>query len=443
MSGTRISRPMADGRRAFTVIELLIVMSIIALLVSISLVSFVGITRRASREGAARNLQNVLRQARMSAVDGGRGAVVRIDPPSNTLYGLASRVQAAWHFDALEGAAPETTPGAKNMDGTVTGTPSLETGMLGLSLEFSSGDVVNCGNYPIFDQTDGIRLEAYVRPADAGAGTGTVMAKTDGAGAGYELEVSDAVAGAPYDLEATFYLADGATVVNLQAEEVLPEREWRHVAVEYDGYEARLYVNGILVDLDSFDPNDDDGADPNDSTDLGWAEGELIEPARGDDLEVGRGFTGRIDEPLLLSVAGGDRVTFPEEVGLATSATAVHFDTQGFLDLIYHPVGVVYAAVGDPYQGAELDADITDSDTSLTVRPRNPFPATGGYALVGPAGGPYEVMAFTGVADNTLTGLTRGIGVAGTAADAHSEGERVLYGRVVRVMPTGLVERID
>ena len=66
-----------------------------------------------------------------------------------------------------------------------------------------------------------------------------------------------------------------------------------------------------------------------------------------------------------------------------------------------------------------LNGAINDSVTSLTLTDASQFPSSGtNFIIIGS-----EEISYTGVSDNTLTGLTRG--VAGTTAASHSDGATV------------------
>ena len=117
-------------------IELLVVMGIMAVMAGITAASFVGVTRRASREGARENIMDVLRQARVSAVDTGRGAVVRIDPAANSIYGIATNVIGAWHFEEVNGDQLHARRAALTTARSTVGT-TLVSGKLGLAFHFN------------------------------------------------------------------------------------------------------------------------------------------------------------------------------------------------------------------------------------------------------------------------------------------------------------------
>jgi len=476
-------RPASHQKRArgFTLVELLVVMAIAAIMSTLTVLSFVSVGRQSSREGAAQNVSGILRQARLSAVDSGRGAVVRINPAQRTLYGLARKVIGAWHFEDMIDTDPGPgrdwrTDGSKSMEARPlpdagSGPPSIQTGQVGLCFEFNfqptggpgpgpgpgpgigtPGDAqyVDCRTYPVFDQTDGVRMEAYVCPAGAGAGEQLgVMAKWDGTDEGYALwlECEDDIGDGAYTAHAIFGIRDGISsdTVELDSDTVtIPGYAWNHVAAEFDGFEARLYVNGVLVDLDSYRDDEDTPTDPdyvpnptddpNAATDEEFDPGTRMVPARGESLEIGRYdggnyFQGRIDEPKLLSVAGGSRVELPKEVPMVISGPepAIYFDAQGYLDLAHHTAHA-WIALGDPYQWAELESD---NGNSLDLRLKNPFPPSGGLVMIND-----EVIDYSGASGLRLT-----VRYPFMRSGPHSPGDKVYFCRVVRVTQTGIVDR--
>jgi hypothetical protein len=334
------------------------------------------------------------------------------------------------------------------MDGTLQGDAQIseQRGALGLCMEFDGeGDYVDCGNLPIYDQVDGIRLEAYVRPAnvDADGDPDTddllgVIGKyaandpgddNDDEGYVLALQCTDGEGAGRYRVYARIG-TDDETVEVGSGDVRIPGYAWSHVTVEHDGVEVRLYVNGVQVAEEDLD--------------------ERIDPARGENLHIGHYedgadyyFEGQIDEPLLLAVAGGERVYLPDRVPLVTSDEVVHFDAQGYLDLGHH-AGPVYLAVGDPHQSAELAEDIVADDLTLTLRPRNPFPPTGGLVMVGNQTDGYELIRYDSADVEGLTlavAATEDRGIYGTSADTHAEGQTVYFARVVRVGHTGIVSK--
>ena len=469
-TGAWRSRDATACRRqdAFTLLELLVVMGIMGVMVGITAASYVGVTRRASREGARENVMDILRQARVSAVDTGRGAVVRIDPAANGLYGIATDVIGAWHFEEMAAVAtlpaPYTsmTSGARRYDSAVGSGVSRAPGKLGLGFHFdgSANATVDCtldatGNFhdvPVWNQTTGIRLEAWANPDPAGIGSMHIISKIvmPPNPRGYFVGL-DHNADGTVTFEAGFAV-NGATggfgndMVYLQSVPHYGAGQWHSVAAEFDGFQARLYVDGAIAASNFRDGTDGFGGTVGNGAALAsWPPSSLMIPARGNHLYIGRGtapsgdvyFLGDIDEPRVLSIAGGNPVTLPQMVPMLTSNAAVYYDAQGFLNLAYH-TQPVYIAVGDPYQQALLSAD---TGPTIVLAGASPFPLTGGLVMLG-----NDVIQYTGVAGgNTLTGLTRRYSPPDNNAvyvGAGPPAGHVYFARVVKVEPTGVVEMV-
>ncbi len=478
-------------RSGFTLLEMLVVIAIAAILTTMTVLSMAGMARRASREGAVEEVINILRQARISAVDTGRGSLVRLNPAQNNLYGIATTIEAAWHFEQIR--TDNTTPGARNMPGRPmdddldldddpnSNPPTIAPGAVGLCLEFDHnlGQFVDCGNFPVYDQTDGIRIEAYVRPEGATSVDQIlpVIAKyaydyapSDAAGYALGLICTDAGGAGRYAPFARLYIAGGggmAQMIDLGTYDTTNGTgttwaggQWHHLALEFDGFEARLFVDGIMVDLDSYQLGET--GDPYVPTDVQFNPGSRIRRPRDWPLQVGRFvhdadedpldlthelvphyFTGRIDEPMLLSLAGGQRVNLPDQVAMAASEQVVHLDSQGQLDLTYH-AGPVYVALGDPYQSATLASDMDDDPLTnfLILRERSPFPPDGGLLMIETietGQPPYEVISYTTASDTAVFGVDRQ--AFWTPTVKHYVGDRVLFARVARIDHNGLVSR--
>jgi len=448
-------------RGAFTLIEMLIVMGIVAILATMTVASYVSVTRRNAREGGVETVMNLLRQAHMSAVDSGRGAVARIDAADRSVYGLSSKVEAAWHFeDVFSTGGNDFTSGARAMDAQLLDDTALAAdGALGLCLEFDgSDDYVDAGTYPVYNMTQGLRFEAIVWPD--GTDTLGVADKAAAGVDGYALWLVSEGTGPgqlqQYSVHARITIQDELDDTSYElildsADVHIPAGTWSHVALEYDGFEARLLVGGRLVDLDSLLGEVSDENDPNPSTDreLDTASApSLLEPAREAPLRIGvadvggdQFFAGRIDEVRLLSVAGGERMRMPPRVPIVSTDDAIYFDAQGYLDLAYHSSDV-YVIVGDPYQSAQLqNAPLAADGATITVGPDNPFPAGGGLLLIDE-----ELIRYASAngPNLTVTDPTDGAdrGGRGTGAAVHQQGSTVYFARVLRVTQTGLVERV-
>ncbi len=456
---------------------MLVVLGIFTLLMGLGGATYVGMARRKSQEGAVQTVMNVLRQARMSAVDGGRGAVVRINPSQNTISGLATSLVAAWHFETEDPA--DTTPGARNMDGVLVNFPAdkpFVTGKLGLCLQFDPSDdprYVDCRRESIFDQDRGIRMEAYVRPAAPASGSMVwpVISKSNWDDEGYALwlEVMDVTAPGKFRVWARFGLGGGNKVELAPVPSYyLVGGKWAHVAAEYDGFEARLFVNGMLMDLDSHRDNEANPTEPDvepnpvedpnpvpppGGTDIDFDPGDPLAAARTEKLYIGGDpgkddyFEGRIDEPRLLSVAGGRPVKLPDRVSLWSTDDVVYLDAQGALDIARHNRDV-YVAVGDPYRSGELAQALDSGDETLVLTRSSPFWGTEGYILVGTEGDGYELLRYGSVTEagdrlEDLESDIQGGNPQPGADESHDAGDKVYFARVVRVTQMGLVRRLD
>jgi prepilin-type N-terminal cleavage/methylation domain-containing protein len=474
-------------RRAFTVIELIVVMGIVAVMAVLTIMSFSAMGKRSSRAGAADNIKGLLRAAQTAAVDSGLGSLVRIDTRERSLHGIANTVQAAWHFEnqtapaGLPPGATGLTAGAKSMDGIVYRATAGQQGVAGLSFGFNATNqqYVDCGTYPVYDQTEGIRIEAYVRPQATTGDYMGVIAKClcplggllDSASGGYILGVSRSGSPSTYRVHAGFVVTDAAGTPGLIYLFYPPppggdprefrDGEWHNIAAEFDGYEARLFIDGVPVYVTTqFYRKPPFPSNPP----VAFVAPAQIVPARSQALTVGAMhygmppfvpvndyyFQGLIDEPQVLSVAGGSHFKLPEGVPLVSSVGVVHYNGQGQLDIAYHSAPV-YVSVGDPYQTAVLG---NDTGGTLVLQGSNPFPPTGGAVIVGGPSGPYEVVTYASV-----TGLTLNVpppppiplpvdpgalgrGSYGTTASVHAARETVYFARTVKVGATGLVEQI-
>ena len=141
----------------------------------------------------------------------------------------------------------------------------MVSGKLGLAFHFNgTSDYVNCGDLPVWNQTTGIRLEAWVNP-DPGTGaiTGPIISKEAIVGGlkGYFI-------GADYNGDGTANFEGGFAVptaiggsygdgaVVLKSTQTYSCGQWHSVAAEFDGFEARLFVDGALADANYRDGTD-------------------------------------------------------------------------------------------------------------------------------------------------------------------------------------------
>ncbi|MDT8301020.1 MAG: LamG-like jellyroll fold domain-containing protein [Sedimentisphaerales bacterium] len=150
-----------------------------------------------------------------------------------------------WKLDETEDDQASDSSGNR-IDGTLTQmNPATDwvTGKLGGGLDFDGfNDYVNCGNDSSLDITDEITLAAWIKMASRPARNhwSDVLWKENA----YSLyltgqEDTETV------LSAYFVLNTGTLDTWKDADIILPLNTWVHVAVTYDGTDAKGYVNGV------------------------------------------------------------------------------------------------------------------------------------------------------------------------------------------------------
>lgn len=94
-------------RRAFTLVELLVVAAIVGILAGTIAPSLVSAARRAGIDGAARQATNVLSFARVAAVARGVPVDVTFDAEARTLRAVVRQPDLPWLQDATEQDQPQ------------------------------------------------------------------------------------------------------------------------------------------------------------------------------------------------------------------------------------------------------------------------------------------------------------------------------------------------
>ena len=214
-----------SSNRAFTLLELLVVITIIGILSSIVIVSMSGSTDSATIAKGKAYAQQV-----------------------HALLG--HEAVGVWNFD--EGTA-DTCPGSKDVcdysgygnHGTFAGnTHFVESDIEGYALSFDeTGDYVDCGSNSILNIRNEITIEAWIKVTDTlpshvnivGQNSNGAAGSYAGLGArlwyysGYDLLLTDSSAN-------RLYVRSNITSIN----------QWHHLVGTYDGTYAKIYVNAEL-----------------------------------------------------------------------------------------------------------------------------------------------------------------------------------------------------
>ena len=189
-------------RRAFTLVELLVVISIIGLLSTIAIVSMNG-SRDKARIASGQSFEQSIFQK------------------------FGDRLEAEWPFDAAPGGITPDISG-NGHTGTVTN-PALVAGMFGSALSFTGSSWVEVGP---MDISNGITVSAWIYPTVSGQ-SGFIIGK---------LPVNSQW---EFMLEGGLIIWRGGATVNNNASCPEPSTNtWHNVVGTQYGTQASVYIDG-------------------------------------------------------------------------------------------------------------------------------------------------------------------------------------------------------
>ena len=206
----------ANRANAFTLVELLIAVSIVAILLMVGVGLYWRMSRGFAVRAATSAVESALRAARAFAVHEHGAATVVFEPqPDNAdligvVYALGKQTVSSWHFERnLLGL------GALGQLGTPVGTPTSAEGRIGWAMQCgtpgSPGAVQVTSPY-----LDGVRAglfaEAYVYPEATAVGVLPVLCKRQDGTVSYSLSLSYDDTSAYLGLEGTVLIDNGAPV---------------------------------------------------------------------------------------------------------------------------------------------------------------------------------------------------------------------------------------
>jgi prepilin-type N-terminal cleavage/methylation domain-containing protein len=360
------------GRGGYTLAELIAVIAILAVLGTISVGVFAALPARFAHEQAAGAVRALLRRARAAALEARADARVVFE--KGRAEAQAWKPLGLWRFEDLspDPADPRLsrTSGARGMDARVSGA-TQDDGALGKALDFEEpGAFADCGNAPIFSPRDGVRVQAYVFPADfaklradpkakgrpppppdaaapparpgAAAGPAPWVFQVAGKGGEYWLRVRE-----DYAVLARVSGERGLYVARETPPGALTPERWTEVAFVYDGASLQIFVDGLRRDIDP--PTED----PMPKRLTASAAPLLISSP-----EPGLSWLGGLDEVAVAGMVAEEETRIPDDVAV-DAPPAVRFDGQGELDPLYHEGAVaIRFRLGRGAAGAGSEAAI-------------------------------------------------------------------------------------
>ncbi len=166
---------------------------------------------------------------------------IRLNPAAAGPVLMAGTLAGWWKLDNdLKDSS------GNNNNGTIGGAPTyVATGKIGASMKFNgTADYIDCGAGTSLDITDQVTLAAWIKPTDITAtGQHDIVDKGDNA---YSLRVS---AG---QVQFYFYYSAGWHQYNSPTYTSAFNGAWHHVAATYDGVQARIYVDGAIVNVGQY-----------------------------------------------------------------------------------------------------------------------------------------------------------------------------------------------
>jgi prepilin-type N-terminal cleavage/methylation domain-containing protein len=309
-------KPAVHG---FTLMEIMVVMSILAVLLGLT----AGALQRAGKsgvlDGAARVVRSALERARVLAlqksalskitiVPGKQGAP--FTPPQIRMQ--VSRVAGSWHFDDADPSvggdgATVTLLGAGPAEGWVRSGMQLTP--------ISRIRTAPVSRAPTMDPRFGFSLEMMVRPD--GPGTLAAFAGESGDSSGFALRLN---ADGSLAAEATVRAEKGSLSVQTRPN-VIEMGEWVKVAIAHDGVELTVSAHNVIEAR---------------APDLHEV---VTEP--GDALVLGNGFSGVIDEVVYRTVSDLEPVNVDQQVEIGLNyPTSIRFNQEGRLNERFHSAPV-------------------------------------------------------------------------------------------------------
>jgi len=323
-------------QRAFTLVEILVVCSLLAIIMGMGAAFLGSLNRVMAVKAEAGRLDALLRQAHNSASLEHAKAWVVLDPDTNQVHVRAMTTVGLWHFEDEEmtGYPPgqDVTLGSARLSDP----RQDEYGKIGRCLVFGGGrGGADFGTDHLFDSPDGVAVEAWIFPYRES--NCTLFQK----GKGLKLSLAGQyIEGTVLGVGTVGNSWSGRKDASARRKLTVPVPvgRWSRVGLHFDGMRLELRVNGALA-----------GQWPPPVKKKRSRKGRKRkddEPRRfrykADEtapLLVGRGFHGRLDELRVSAVVRTLDEKLDNGVAIDTersNALSIHFAPGGWLDEEFH-----------------------------------------------------------------------------------------------------------
>ena len=211
--------------KGVTLLELLVVISIIAVISGIGLAFFSHSNRQLDFQGTAGEIISILRYARSTARTEKMLTRVMIDPAKREIYYFKRQTLGLWHFedDALEISTGAFNRPAKLLEGARL----TDDGKFGRAVLMDGIGLIDCGDIPVVSPEQGLEIEAWVYLF--GATFQTIVEKHGEYS--FQIESDGSLTARVGHLSLT------------TASALVPLNCWAHLMFVYDTETLRIFIN--------------------------------------------------------------------------------------------------------------------------------------------------------------------------------------------------------
>ncbi|MFH1423255.1 MAG: prepilin-type N-terminal cleavage/methylation domain-containing protein [Planctomycetota bacterium] len=369
--------------KAYTLVELIVVVAIMAILLSIGIGTLSRISSKYRFDAAVSEVEAVIRSARNFAVIKQSPVSVHINPAENTIYTIGEVVTGMWHLEDVEQGVAF---GALGLHGTGYNTLPAP-GKYGSAREFGAtpglnvkNSYIDCGDTATLTPPTGLIISAWIFSGDINGSFFKSIAgitpiqnkrKKDDAitikdkytqeyrftivakGASYYLRLTE-----QYALEFGF-IPDISYCPFRTLDHVLVPNVWNHIRMRYNpalknpGDKLKISVNGIDLSIFYINVDDKEWKINHISSIPDWMAKDMLPDnivSSTNPLTISskeESFFGKIDEVSISSLMEAE-ICKPKGAYLMEYPQVIHFGGNGGLDSEYHNSSVSIMLTEDP-----------------------------------------------------------------------------------------------